>query len=161
VTYAADTKVPVDRSRAEIERTLVRYGADAFSYGYDEHRAVIQFRAHGRMVRLDVPVPTLEDVAFTPSGERRSAAAAGAAREKLTRARWRALALVVKAKLEAVESGIVGFEEEFLAHIMLPDASTVGDWMAEQLDAVYTTGSMPEVLPPARSALRAGSSRED
>jgi hypothetical protein len=31
--YASNTDVPSDRSRAEIERTLVRYGADEFMYG--------------------------------------------------------------------------------------------------------------------------------
>jgi hypothetical protein len=36
--------------------------------------------------------------------------------------RWRALALAIK----AVESGIATFEEEFLAHIALPNGSTVG-----------------------------------
>jgi hypothetical protein len=30
--YAADTSVSVEKSRMEIERTLARYGADAFAY---------------------------------------------------------------------------------------------------------------------------------
>jgi hypothetical protein len=30
--YAAHTKVPIDRTKAEIERTLGRYGADHFAY---------------------------------------------------------------------------------------------------------------------------------
>jgi len=37
--YAEDTRVPIERSRSEIERTLERYGATAFSYGWDEQRA--------------------------------------------------------------------------------------------------------------------------
>ncbi|MCF7821873.1 MAG: hypothetical protein K9M17_05480 [Mariprofundaceae bacterium] len=60
---------------------------------------------------------------------------------------WRALNLVVKAKLEAVESGITTFEDEFLAHIMLPDGSTVGHLMRPQLEAAYDSGSMPKGLP--------------
>jgi len=32
--YAEGTSVPADRSRAEIERTLTRYGADQFAYGW-------------------------------------------------------------------------------------------------------------------------------
>jgi response regulator RpfG family c-di-GMP phosphodiesterase len=43
-----------------------------------------------------------------------------------TRRRWRCLAMVIKAKLEVVASGISSFEEEFLAHVMLYDGRTVG-----------------------------------
>ena len=30
--YAARTTVPIEKSKAEIERTLTRYGADRFAY---------------------------------------------------------------------------------------------------------------------------------
>lgn len=32
--YAANTSVPADRSRGEIERILARYGADSFAYAF-------------------------------------------------------------------------------------------------------------------------------
>lgn len=139
--YAARTDVPVSRSRDEIERVLGRYGATAFSYGWDGRRAVVMFQAYGRRVRFDVVVPEQDSAAKEAQVERQ---------------RWRALLLVIKAKLEAVAVGIVTFEEEFLAHIMLPDGSKVADWMAPQLERVYETGQMPELLPPARPALEAG-----
>lgn len=145
--YAAKTQVSPDRSRDEIEQTLRRYGADAFSYGWEENRAVIMFAAEGRRIRLDIEVP--------PESEFRSKAA----REQAIRQRWRALVLVVKAKLEAVASGIVSFEEEFLANIVLADGTRVSDWMAPQLEAVYDSGQMPELLPPARAAIGRGGSR--
>lgn len=147
-TYAKDTAVPVARSRDEIERTLTRYGATAFSYGYDQDRAVVMFQAQGRRVRFDVLVPPLAEFGETRDAER--------ARAQVERQRWRALLLVIKAKLEAVAVGIVTFEEEFLAHIVLPDGSKVADWMAPQLEHVYETGEMPDLLPPARRALEAG-----
>lgn len=56
------------------------------------------------------------------------------------------MALVIKAKLEAVEAGIAAFEEEFLAHIVLPNGSTVGQFMMPQIAAVYETGRMPPLL---------------
>ena len=52
-----------------------------------------------------------------------------------------------KAKLEAVESEITTFEEEFLAHILLPDGQTAGDYLLPQLERVYETGKMPTMLP--------------
>lgn len=56
------------------------------------------------------------------------------------------MALCIKAKLEAVETGISSFEEEFLAYIVLPDGSTVGEWAAPQIEQVYTTGRMPPMM---------------
>jgi hypothetical protein len=136
--YAEGTKVPVGQSRAELERVLERYGAEAFMYGVDGARAVIQFRASGRLVRFDLPLPKDND--------------------QETRRRWRALVLVVKSKLEAVASGIVTFEEEFLAHIVLPDGSKVAEWMGPQIEEAYASGKMPELLPSARQLTSGGRS---
>lgn len=61
------------------------------------------------------------------------------------------LALVIKAKLEAVAAGITSFEDEFLAHIMLPSGGTVGEWARPQLEVAYSTGAMPALLPGGRS----------
>lgn len=156
MTYAENTSVTPDRSRAEIERTLVRYGADAFSYGFDGDVAVVAFRAAGRMVRFTLSMPPLAGFALTPTGRDRSRDAALAEREKATRQRWRALALVVKAKLEAVESGITTFDEEFMAHLLLPDGQTVGEWMGPQIVTAYEDGDMPEILPTSRLQLESG-----
>ena len=49
-TFAADTSVSVEKSRAEVERTLARYGATAFGYMTEPGRAVIMFEAHGRRI---------------------------------------------------------------------------------------------------------------
>lgn len=152
--YAANTTVPVERSRNEVERILGRYGADAFSYGYDGERWVVMFAAHDRRIRFELPRPDRREFEFTPTGQiRHSRDAIEKAHEQAMRQRWRALALVIKAKLEAVEAGIVSFEQEFLAHIVLPDGSTVGAWASPQLEEVYATGEMPAVLPGSRPAL--------
>ena len=66
--------------------------------------------------------------------------------EQAQRQRWRALLLVIKAKLEAIEAGIATFEDEFLAYTMLPSGETVGEWVSPQLDKVYEKGVMPATL---------------
>lgn len=58
-----------------------------------------------------------------------------------------ALYLIVKAKLEAVETGISTIEREFFYDVVLPDGKTVGEWMAPQLETVYQSGDMPSMLP--------------
>jgi hypothetical protein len=144
--YAEGTSVAPEASRAEIERTLRRYGADGFLSGYDNGQAFLLFRAHGRMVRFSVPMPDPSEFTQTPAGRKRDAAAARSAAEGEERRRWRALALAVKAKLEVVETGIATFEQEFLAHVVLPNGTTVGQWIEPQLEEAYADGGMPAML---------------
>lgn len=150
MTYASTTTVTPERSRAEIERVLTRYGATSFAYGWQQGSAVIAFRAHDRHVRFTLPIPTADDAQFERvGGRKRTPAQRAQAAAQVERSRWRALLLVIKAKLEAVESGIVTFEDEFLAHTMLPDGTTVGEWAEPQLAAVYSAGTMPALMPGA------------
>ena len=55
--YASQSKVGNTESRNEIERTLTRYGADSFMYGWEENRAVVAFKMEGRNVRFILPMP--------------------------------------------------------------------------------------------------------
>lgn len=148
--YAENTSVSTEKSRGEIERTLQRYGATGFMYGWQGDRAAVQFDMNARRIRFELPLPDPKDRAFThtPSTRKpRTAAQAAEAWEQACRQRWRALSLAIKAKLEAVECGITDFESEFLAHIVLPGGQTVGRWMLPQIAETYETGRMPPLLP--------------
>jgi hypothetical protein len=145
-TYAATTAVSAEQSRGEIERTLRRYGASSFMYGWDEGQGVLGFSLGNRQVRFVLPLPDKADRAFTltPTKQRRAPKAAEQAYEQAIRQRWRALALVIKAKLEAVEAGIVSVDEEFLAHFVLPNGSTVGEQVIPEVERAY---NLPGVTP--------------
>ena len=147
--YAADTSVSADASRGEIERTLRRYGADGFAYGWEGTRASVMFVMNGRRIRFVLQMPDRHSREFTHTparGTPRSSSQAEAAWEQATRQRWRALALVIKAKLEAVDSGITEFEDEFLAHILLPNGTTVGEHVRPGIEQAYESGTMPPLL---------------
>lgn len=66
--------------------------------------------------------------------------------EQENRQRWRALCLAIKAKLEAVQSGITTFEDEFMAHIMLPGGKTVSEMAAPVIENAYKSGKVPTLL---------------
>ncbi len=154
--YAARTEVTSEKSRMEIEKTLQRYGADQFMYGWKDGGALLGFRAQGRQVKFVLPLPDPKDPAFTQYKQgynvrQRSESAAQQMYEQVCRQRWRALALVIKAKLEAVESGITCFEDEFLAHIVLPNGQQVGQWIRPQLRLAYEKGDMPALLPAPKA----------
>lgn len=141
--YAENTSVTSDSSRNEIERTLRRYGADQFIYGWDGTTAVVGFRMMQRQVKFHLPLPNRAGFLLTPTGRDRSPSQIDAEYEKAVRQRWRALALVIKAKLEAVESEITEFEDEFMAHMVLPDGSTVAEHVRPAIAEAYSSGRMP------------------
>lgn len=132
--YAADTEVPVDRSRAEIERTLTKFGADQFGYASEQGYATIGFRANGRLIRFDLPLAQRGNMT-----ERQHAQA--------IRSAWRALALSIKAKVVAVDSGIVSFEQEFMPFTVMPDGKTVAQHALPAITAAYQGREQPRLLP--------------
>jgi hypothetical protein len=148
--YAERTEVSSDKSRAEIENILRRYGATAFGYGWDEAGAVVMFQVGDRRVRFQLPLPDRNAHEFTHTPTRnypRDPAAQEAEYERAVRQRWRAVCLVIKAKLEAVEAGISTLENEFLAHIILPGSgATVGEWIRPQLAIAYERQEMPALI---------------
>lgn len=146
--YAAETTVDPSKTRGEIEKTLERYGADRFMAGWDGNRAVIGFRCKDRLVRFEMRLPEKTEKRFVRNGRGSIRSPAGIQREydQVVRASWRRLFLCIKAKLESVASGIESFEEAFLAHIVIPGDTTVGDWIGPQLAEAYASGVLPQRL---------------
>lgn len=144
--YAKTTSVPSDRSKAEIERTLCRYGATEFAYGVTKNQVIIGFSAHDRRIRFILELPSLDSVSSTATGRSRDTEAARKAHEQAVRQQWRALCLVIKAKLESVESGIEIFEQAFFANIVLPGGKTVYEEAHPHVEQAYLTGKVPPLL---------------
>ena len=144
--YADNTSVSVDRSKAEVEKILTKYGADQFSSGWTGDKIVVMFRMNNRYIRIEMSTPTKGDIGRVIRG-------GYSVEEKVAaenRRRWRALVLYVKAKLESVESNIISFEEAFMAHIILPNGKTVGQFMQPQIESAYKSGEMPTLLSEFR-----------
>jgi hypothetical protein len=154
--FAEGTTVSPEKSQAEIQQLLKRYGATGFAFGWESSRAMVGFQVHDRAVRFMLELPT-DPAAFarTRGGQHRTPASRQAALEAEVRRRWRALALAIKAKLEVVASGIATFDEEFLAHLVLPDGTTVGERVVQELDVAYARGIAPPrllALPPGETS---------
>lgn len=151
MTYAKNTHVSSERSKVEIEQLVVKHGATKFVCGWDGSAAVVIFEMKQRRIRFNLPVLDIADPKYRGQGTRdRSASQIRLAWEQDTRSRWRALLLVIKAKLESVERGVTSFEEEFLAHLVLPSGDTVGEWAIPLITDAYERGAkMPPLLPGA------------
>lgn len=175
--YAQETSVPMERSRREVERTLVRYGASGFAYSWERRTEPYPHPTDCRVckgTRLDrsdstgrrrcnafpwnAP-DTIERetviVGFkmpTPRGERRVQlevpmpheleVGTKAKVDAATRQRWRVLVLVLKAKLEAVASGISTLEAEFLANVVMHDGRTIGQAILPRMNEAVESGRL-------------------
>jgi len=130
--FAEDTRVPVDRTKQELERLLRQHGAEGYASGWDPSQDRVEFLWRGKQIRFVLP---------------RDTTLSAARREQAERQRWRALLLVVRAKLEAVRAGIAVFEQEFLGFIVVPDTNqTIYEHAAPRLQAGEFSAS--RLLPP-------------
>lgn len=125
MAYGAYTKVPLDRTMNEIVAMLKKAGAESIAQFEDNKQLAVQCFAQDRLLRFAVTLPE------SPQGRRQ---------------RGRALMLVIKAKLESVESEVETFDEAFLANIVTPGGPTVADWLIPQIEEGYRIGKMPTQL---------------
>lgn len=146
--YAAQTEVPVFRSKAAIEQLLIQHGATEFISGWNESHDTLQFKMRGQLIRFVLPRPNPKDRKFNydRSGYALSPVNRTKRIDQADRQRWRALYLVIRAKLEAIQSGIAIYEQEFLAFIVDPISGlTVGDILVPRLqEGRGVVGLLPE-----------------
>ena len=145
--FAQGTIVSPEKTLNEIQALIKRYGATKFAYGEEENRVGVTFEMKNRRVRFVMPLPTKDAGKLTGSNQFGYKGQFSPGKyEQAIRARWRALLLTIKAKLESVESGIETFEEAFMGQIVLPNQQTVSEWLKPQLNAAYEGGKMPPML---------------
>lgn len=125
MAYGAYTKVPLDRTMQEINSLLKKSGATRIAQVEDDDTLAFQCFIAERLLRFSIKLPE---------------------HPQQRRQRGRALLLVIKAKLESVESEVETFDEAFLGNIVTPGGSTVADWLIPQIEEGYRVGKMPDQL---------------
>jgi hypothetical protein len=138
--YAEGTEVSVSSSQQEIGRTLTRYQVETYSFGQRPGFAMVEFEISDLPIRVFVPLPEKRSGSYK-AGNGRQVTFASKWEQEVKEA-WRALALLIKANLEAVARGIISADKAFMAFLVLPDN---GETMGER------------VLPAYRDALVNGS----
>jgi len=139
-SYASGTTVPIDKSKHQIETMLIRHGARKFGYmSGDDHFCIgfIMLNDDGNPVHyaMTIGIPDRNDPGFTRShgGKReRDQHIAHERWEQECKRVWRSLWLIVKAKIEAVNSGLSTIEREFLADRLMHGGKTLMAVVEEQ-----------------------------
>jgi hypothetical protein len=149
-TYALNTKVSVEKTRAELDSVLAKYGATARGIVVDDlaPAAQVAFQLHGLRYRIDVPLPP------RTSGEPDNAPRGWSCwddeergwwhtkqHEQALRTRWRVLLLLIKAKLESVSMGLSTAEKEFIGDLMLDNGHTVYTALGQQIERSIACGT--------------------
>jgi hypothetical protein len=127
--FAARTKVAPEKTRAEIEAVVKRYGAKGFGSGWQGDDVRIEFLCRDRHIRFLMKEPQTS--------------------EQARRQKWRSLLLLVKAKLEAVDAGIVTFEQAFVGDIVMSDGKTVWERVRDPIALDYS-GKAVSLLEAAK-----------
>ncbi len=112
-------------------------------YMSDHEKAIIGFIFNGLHYKIAIEMPKRETFSQTPTGRARKNLAEDMAYEQACRSKWRALLLVIKAKLEAVEQGVSTIEREFAADLIMGDGKT----LYSHLSKVLESGKLPKALP--------------
>lgn len=144
MSYASQTSVSTERSKGELERLLSRAGATGFMSGLENTTAMLGFKLNDRFYSIRFQLPAQENYAMTPGRHRRrSAADMLKHHEQACRSRWRAILLIVKAKLEAVAIGVMTVEEAFASDFVLKGGETMGQAFLKKVES----GEVPKALP--------------
>jgi len=128
--YAEGTKVSVDTSRGELSGILAKHGVKRQGWMGDETADELFFELDGGQFRLRIEKPTLTEIRqMYPNAYDHQAKL-----EAEWRRRWRANVLLLKAKLEFIDSGDTTLDRELLPYRVLKDGRTLLEAMA--LDAI-------------------------
>jgi hypothetical protein len=147
MAYAENTSVPIEKSMSEIVALVRKAGAERIAQAEEPERLAIQCFLHDRLLRFAVRLPRLDDMPKRDGGHRwLTDTQLAVKRDQARRQRARALLLVIKAKLESVESGVETFEEAFLANVVMPDGKTVGELALPAIESAYRDGKQPQML---------------
>jgi hypothetical protein len=137
--YAGRTTVTPERSKAEIESALKRYGADQLVTGWSaDGRVLISFTLKGKAIKFTDQMP--------PS----NAFASDAKHQQAIRQRWRAITLYLKAQLEWIENSGRPVEEVFFPHLLLPSGATVVEENLPILRQALEQHKVPRLLEELR-----------
>lgn len=143
MAYAEGTAVAFEKSIAEMITLIKKAGGQNIGQMESDAMFAIQFFMSDRLIRFRVRLPAWQEMPerngrreHLDETKRRDMA------HKASRQRGRALLLVIKAKLESVESEVETFEQAFLANVVMADGQTLYERVAAPIALEYQTGQV-------------------
>jgi hypothetical protein len=152
MAYAEKTSISFERSIGEIIGMVRGKGASQIAQMDQGNLFVLAFDLDGRQIRFSIPLLVMADM---PLKDGRNSTIPPSRRvemaEQARRQKGRALMLVIKAKLESIESKVETLEEAFLANVVLADNRTVYERTHDIIAIEYETGKVQPLMLGAPS----------
>jgi hypothetical protein len=146
--YIRGASLSCSALQAEIEQMLTGCGACHFRVVSERGKAAVAFSSGEHQFRLVLPNPAATDLPragvhdpLQPDSRGQGSKTALDA----TRHSWRELSSLIRAKLEAVSAGIVTFDEEFLAYMLMPGGGTVFQAASPAIASSYAAAGRPRL----------------
>lgn len=131
--YAEGTTVTVERSRGEISGILATHGVERMGWQTSPEGDELLFELAGHRFRFQIIKPTWADVERQLREDGRDPSRVYDPDAKVAaewRRRWRANVLLLKAKLEFIDSGDTTIERELLPYMLTSGGQTLGELVA-------------------------------
>ncbi len=128
--YAEGTSVSVASSRGEITGILTAHGVERMGWQSGPEGDELLFELSGHRFRFPILKPTWADVRSQLVDQGRDPDRVYDPQTKVDaewRRRWRANVLLLKAKLEFIDSGDTTLIRELLPYMLAPGGKTVGE----------------------------------
>lgn len=129
--YAEGTEVPIARSLEAIKAELRKVQAEEVGVLESQSQAWLVFRI--REVRYRITTGEI-------------AVARGRKPEVEARRQWRAILLLVKAKIVSIVEGISTVEREFLSDVIMPDGTVLSDHTPRLIASAYAENGPPRLM---------------
>jgi len=148
-TAYEETSVSVETSQAQIRKLLQKFGVERMRYTSLPSEALLEF------VRMDKGKAIPYRITIRP--KLKYGRNVDKDLDRAERQVWRVVMWWLKAKLEAIEFGLLEFEREMLPFMLISDSqghtSTVGDVLPKHLEGALSPGEDPfqgvrPALPP-------------
>ena len=140
--YAQDTTVSVESSQQEIGRIFSRYKIDTYVFGATPGQALVQFEAHGFPIKIAIPLPARPGNPRVMNPATGRMVDANARWQQEIRSAWRALVLLIKANLEAVDHRITTVDRAFMAYLLAPDGRVLSEHVLPDYRDALTSGRL-------------------
>lgn len=138
--YAEGTKVPLEKSLAEINGMLSRLNCSQTMTMQTDDHFMVAFVIDKVAYKMSVPKPNPKEKRFTEVGINGSTTKPATPKQHAEKVqqemarRMRALAALIKARLVAVDEGITTMERAFIGDIVAgPNGQTVADMIVPQI----------------------------
>lgn len=160
--YAEGTQVPIARSRAEVDKILRDWGADAIQWSDDFRKDQVLLRflwtweGQQYVARITLALPTADELSKDAVDGRSGRVSQGKLQTLMAgrgKQEHRILALWLKAAFNAVDAGIVTAEAIFLAFFEGRDGQTVAEVALPRLPDLLV-GNATRLLPAAPEIVR-------